>query len=96
MSMALFDTYVSLVILYTLAAPALPWLFARSGGASDIWRANGLTVILLILVNALLLPACGAAGCGQGSIAILALWILAVFSLIVTLAVSSELARRRR
>ena len=96
MSMALFDTYAYLVILYTLAAPALPWLFARKGGAADIWRANGLTVIFLVLFNVLLLPACYIAQCGQGAIAILAIWILAIFSLIVTLVVSSELSRRRR
>lgn len=93
--MALFDAYASIVILYTLAAPALPWLFARKGGASDIWRANGLTVILLILLNILLWPACDMARCGQGGIAILAIWIMGIFSLIITLAVSSELARRR-
>lgn len=95
MSMAMLDTYAYFVLLYTLAAPALPWLFARKRDASAIWGATGLTVIFLILFSTLLWPACIAANCGQGGILVLALWSLAGLSSIVTLAVTAALVESR-
>jgi hypothetical protein len=96
MSMVMFNDYSYFVLYYTLAAPALPWLFARNRGAPCIRRATWITVVLLVLFNASLWPACDAVRCGQGAIGILALSVMAVFSGIVTLAVSSHLVRSRR
>ena len=69
--------YSYFVLFYTLAAPALPWLFARKRGASGIWGATWIVVALLVLFNASLWPGCEAAGCGQGAIGILALRVVA-------------------
>jgi len=95
MSMTLFNDYSYFVLFYTLAAPALPWLFARKRGAAAIRRATWITVVLLVLFNASLWPACDAVGCGQGAIGILALSVMAVFSGIVTLVVAAALAKSR-
>jgi hypothetical protein len=95
MSMAFFNDYSYFVLFYTLAAPALPWLFARKRGAAGLRRATWITVVLLVLFNASLWPACDAVGCGQGAIGILALSVIAVFSGIITLAVGSDMARSR-
>ena len=92
MSMTLFNDYSYFVLFYTLAAPALPWLFARKRGASGIRRAAGITVLLLVLFNASLWPACDAVRCGQGAIGILALSVMAMLSAIVMVAVSAHLA----
>ena len=96
MSMAFFNDYSYFVLFYTLAVPALPWLFARKRGASGIRRATWITVVLLVLFNASLWPACDAVGCGQGAIGILAVSVMAVFSGCVTWAVTAELVRRRQ
>ena len=96
MSMAMFNDYSYFVLFYTLAAPALPWLFARNRGAAGIRRATWITVVLLVLFNASLWPACDAVGCGQGAIGILALSVMAVFSGCVTWAVSSHLMKSRK
>jgi hypothetical protein len=95
MTMAMFNDYSWFVLYYTLAAPALPWLFARKRGAACIRGATWITVVFLILFNASLWPACDAVGCGQGAIGIAALSVVAIMSGILTLAVSAELARRR-
>jgi hypothetical protein len=90
------DEFVCLVVAYTLLAPALPWLLARSGDAEEVWSATGLALALLVVFNASLWPACAAENCGQGAIAIAALWALAALSTMVTLAVGGLMADRRR
>ena len=95
MSMAFFNDYSYFVLYYTLAAPALPWLFARNRGAACIRGVSRITVVLLILFNASLWVACDAVGCGQGAIGLLALSVIAVFSGCITVAVSSHLVRSR-
>ena len=57
MSMIMFNDYSYFVLFYTLAAPALPWLFARKRGASGIWGATWIVVALLVLFNVSLWPA---------------------------------------
>ena len=95
MTMALFNDYLYFVLFYTLAAPALPWLFARKRSASCVRGATWITVVLLVLFNASLWPACDAVGCGQGAIGILAVSVMAVFSGLITLAIGSALAQFR-
>jgi hypothetical protein len=96
MSKAFFNDYGYFVMFYTLAAPALPWLFARNRGAACIRGASRITVALLILFNASLWPACDAVGCGQGAIGILGFSVIAIFSACITVAVSSDMVRRRQ
>ena len=96
MSMVMFNDYSYFVLFYTLAAPALPWLFARKRGASGIWGATWIVVALLVLFNASLWPGCEAAGCGQGAIGILALSVVAVLSGAVTVAVTKALVHSRK
>lgn len=95
MSKAFFNDYGYFVMFYTLAAPALPWLFARNRGAACIRGASRITVGLLILFNASLWWACDAVGCGQGAIGIAGLSVIAVASGIITVAISKHLARSR-
>jgi hypothetical protein len=95
MSMGFFNDYSYFVLFYTLAAPALPWLFARERGAAGLRCASRITVVLLILFNASLWPACDAAGCGQGAIGLLGLAVMAVFSGCTTVAVTSHLVKSR-
>jgi hypothetical protein len=95
MSMAFFNDYAYFVLYYTLAAPALPWLFARNRGAASLRRATWIVVTLLVLFNASVWWACDAVGCGQGAIGLLALSVMAVFSGCITWAVTSHLVRSR-
>jgi hypothetical protein len=95
MSLGFFNAYAYFVTYYTLAAPALPWLFARERGAAGLRRASRITVWLLVLFNLSLWPACDAAGCGQGAIGLLGLSVMAVFSGCITVAVTSHLAKSR-
>jgi predicted neutral ceramidase superfamily lipid hydrolase len=96
MSMAFFNDYSYFVLFYTLAAPALPWLFARNRGAAALRRAAWITVVLLVVFNASLWLVCDAVGCGQGAIGILALSVIAVFSGCITWAVTALLVRSRQ
>jgi hypothetical protein len=91
-----FDEFVYLVVAYTIVAPALPWLLARRGDVEHVWSSTGLALALLVVFNASLWPACSAANCGQGAIAIAALWGLATLSTILTLGVGGLMAHRRR
>ena len=92
----MFDLFVYAVLFYTLAAPALPWLYARGQDAAAARHGTGIALLLLVLLHVLLWPACAAANCGQGAIAIAALWGLAALSGMITLAVGVTLAQSRR
>jgi formate hydrogenlyase subunit 3/multisubunit Na+/H+ antiporter MnhD subunit len=94
--MALFNIYGYFVFFYTLIAPALPWLLTRKRGASALWSVTATVVLLVVLFNALLWPACDAVSCGQGAIGIAALWVLASVSALITLMVTVALAYTRR
>jgi hypothetical protein len=85
--MATFERITLLVFFYTLVAPAVPWLFARRRGPGAIWASTGAALLLLVLLTALLWPACVAANCGHGAIAVALMWGVAAFSAMVTLMV---------
>jgi len=90
--MATFERITLLVFFYTLVAPAVPWLFARRRGRGAIWASTGAALLLLVLLTALLWPACIAANCGHGAIAVALMWGVAAFSAMVTLMVGGLMA----
>lgn len=94
--MATFERFTLLVFFYALVAPAVPWLFARKRGLGAIWGSTGLALLLLVLLTALLWPACVAANCGQGAIAVAVMWGVAAFFGMVTLMVGGLMAYFRR
>lgn len=91
-----FETYAYVVLAYMVVAPVLPWLIARKWGAGRAWSATAIVLLLLVVLNAALWPACIAANCGQGAIVIVALWGLAGISGLCTLAVGGLVAYFRR
>ena len=86
--MAMFERLTLLVFFYTLVAPAVPWLFARKRGLGAVWGSTLMALLLLVLLTALLWPACVAANCGQGAIAVAVMWGVAAFFGMVTLMVA--------
>ena len=86
--MAMFERLTLLVFFYTLVAPAVPWLFARKRGLGAVWGSTLIALLLLVLLTALLWPACVAANCGQGAIAVAVMWGVAAFFGMVTLMVA--------
>ena len=86
--MAMFERLTLLVFFYTLVAPAVPWLFARKRGLGAVWGSTLIALLLLVLLTALLWPACVAANCGQGAIAVAVMWGVATFFGMVTLMVA--------
>ncbi len=86
--MAMFERLTLLVFFYTLVAPAVPWLFARKRGLGAVWGSTLMALLLLVLLTALLWPACVAANCGQGAIAVAVMWGVATFFGMVTLMVA--------
>ena len=86
--MAMFERLTLLVFFYTLVAPAVPWLFPRKRGLGAVWGSTLMALLLLVLLTALLWPACVAANCGQGAIAVAVMWGVATFFGMVTLMVA--------
>ena len=93
--MAMFERLTLLVFCYTLVAPALPWLFARKRGLGAVWVSTLAALLLLVLLTALLWPACVAANCGQ-PVAVAVMWGVATFSGLVTLMVGGLMTYSRR
>ena len=72
--MAMFERFVNFVFFYALVAPALPWLFARKRGLGPPFGQHLIALLLLGLLTVMLWPACVAANCGQGAIAVAMMW----------------------
>ena len=86
--MAMFERFVNFVFFYALVAPAVPWLFARKRGLGAVWGSTLIALLLLGLLTVMLWPACVAANCGQGAIAVALMWGVATFFGMVTLMVA--------
>ena len=83
-----FDTLVYVNLACSLLAPALPWLLARRSGKAGVWASTLLTLLLLVVLQALLKPACIAANCGQGAILLGIMWAIGGMSAFITLVVT--------
>ena len=94
--MAMFERFTLLVFFYALVAPAVPWLLARKRGLGAVWGSTLIALLLLVLLTVMLWPACVAANCGQGAIAVAVMWGVATFSGMVTLMVGGLMTYSRR
>ena len=94
--MALFESYAYFVFFYTLFAPLLPYLWTNKHPGSGIWPATGVTLLLLVVFNVMLWPACDASNCGQGAIAIATLWLFAIVSAVIMLIVAGLVGHFRQ
>jgi hypothetical protein len=95
--MVWFERYSYFVLLYSLLAPAVPWIFARKHGRARVWGCTGIALVLLVGLHASLWPVCIAANCGQGAILLAGLvWPLGAVFCMATLAVGVAMALARR
>jgi hypothetical protein len=73
--MVMFERFILFVLLYTVLAPAVPWIFAWKRGTLGVWSSTVIALLLLVLLHALALaclrrrelrPGCGNSRCSLG------------------------------
>jgi hypothetical protein len=94
--MVMFERFILFVLLYTVLAPAVPFIFAWKRGTLGVWSSTVIALLLLVLLHASLWPACAAANCGQGAVILIGVWGAAAASALATLTVGVLMAHFRR
>lgn len=83
--------YAWFVLLYSIAMPFVPWVFARGQGGKRVWGSAGIAFLSLVVVHALLWPVCVVTSCGGHAMLMAATWMLVPIAAVAT-AISAAVA----